>query len=153
MRKSLMITSLTALALATNALGQAAMETLMTHSISTAVGTHVGTALGNATNALANRTANQTSTSMRTGAVQHASVSAARRGNSQKANLPGSSAAPANNGSGSLIASIQGGEKASGCAANANQATANGSQAAGQNCDSAPGAGSHPSVVNLPAPK
>ena len=153
MRTSLLVISLTAVALATNAAGQATVETLMTHSVSTAVGTHVGTALGNATNALANRVANRTSATTRTGVVSHQTVSRRAARAPQAANGFASTQAPPQSGNGSMIASIQGGEKPPGCAANSKPAGANGSQAAPQSCGFSLGAASHPSVVNLPAPK
>jgi hypothetical protein len=160
MRKSLLTIGIIAAAIAfsATAAAQATLETLMTHSISTTVGTHAGTALANATNALANRVANQTSaTTGRTVVVPRQTVSASRRAAARQTQGQAALAtttAPASSGNGSLIASIQGGEKpqtVSGCAA---VATAPDAKGANQNCAAPISTGdAHPSVVNLPAPQ
>jgi hypothetical protein len=136
-----------------SAFAQATLETLMTHSVSSAVGTHAGTALGRATNALANRVAQQTPS-----ATSHTSsaVYPSRRPGAPKTTqtvTTGATATPAaTTGNGSLIASIQGGEpRAVNCMATPKGA--NSKNAGSQNSCAAATSHSadHPSVVNLPA--
>jgi len=161
MRKSLITLWIivTAIAFSASAAAQATFETLMTHSVSTAVGTHAGTALGRATNALANHVATQTSAATartsvaprRTAVPSHpVTAKAALAGKSSK---DSSQPASANtSGDGSLIASIQGGERpraASSCASG-NKTDA---KVADQSCGVQPSADAHPSVINLPAPQ
>lgn len=150
MNKSLLTLALTAVAaFSVPASAQATFETLMTHSISTAVGTHAGTALGRATNALAGNVANRTSAVTRTNvAPQRTAGARAVAGRT----VPGtkSQTAAASAGSGSLIASIQGGERTNSAPACAEKTSAAGAQAA--NCATQP-TDEHPSIVNLPAPK
>src|SRR5437764_10614061 len=93
------------IAFSANALGQAAAEAVLTHSISTSVGTHVGTALGNATNQLGGKLGRQTST-----AAQRQVITTVKPGVQGKAKLPPTTATPQGPSNGSLIASIQGGE-------------------------------------------
>src|SRR5215472_8832117 len=137
------LTWLAALAVfSASALAQATLETLMTHSVSTSVGTHAGTALGRATNALAGRVAQQTSTT-----TSHANspqtISTSRHGGAAGAGStatttvsPTWTAGVPVPGNGSLIASIQGGERNStGCRASAKTGTGKSTaETASQNC-------------------
>jgi hypothetical protein len=111
---------------------------------------HGGTALGNATNRLAGRVAQQTSTS-----VPHQVITTVKPGAGGKSKVPVASTAPAPlSGNGSLIASIQGGERQAGCAPAAKTADAKGPAKAATQNNCAPAAQAkddHPSVVNLPA--
>jgi hypothetical protein len=150
MRTFLLAGLVATVAFSASASAQAAAEAVLTHSISTGVGTHVGTALGNATNRLAGRVAQQTST-----AVPHQVITTVRPVVGGNLKGPVASTAPAPlSGNGSLIASIQGGERQAGCApatktadakAPAKATTQNNCTAAAQAKDG------HPSVVNLPA--
>lgn len=151
MNKSLLALALTAIAaFSVPASAQATFETLMTHSVSTAVGTHAGTALGRATNALADKVGSRTSTVVPRTTLGPQGVAAARRTRvGSTATGATSQTAATSAGNGSLIASIQGGERTNSAPACAEKTSAAGAQAA--NC--APAADSHPSVVNLPAPK
>jgi hypothetical protein len=155
MKRTLLTASITAVVIAfsAGAAAQATFETLMTHSVSTAVGTHAGTALGNATNALANRVAGQTATATRPNAARQtlttrrAGATKAAVGSSKSITSP-ASAKPSGNGS--LIASIQGGERTrpgSVCAQGAETGDAKG---ANQSCGAET---AHPAVINLPAPQ
>lgn len=138
-----------------NALAQATVETLMTHSVSSAVGTHAGTALGRAINGAANKLANQTSTIPSPAPRQ--TVLTPRRAGARTAShvqtKVASTPVPAEtSGSGSLIASIQGGEpKPVSCAQTAKTQNGKSSAPAARNCAADTSADSHPSVVNLPA--
>jgi len=144
------------------ALAQATLETLMTHSVSTSVGTHAGTALGRATNALAGRVAQQTSTTTShatspptISTPQRARAAATRRSQTATASSAWAPNTPLP-GNGSLIASIQGGERHStGCRTSATTGDRKSTGAtASQNCAAAsPPAVDHPSVINLPAPQ
>lgn len=153
MRKLLLLFWLTAavVALSVSAAAQATFETLMTHSVSSAVGTHAGTTLGRATNALANRVAAQTpSVTSRSNAAAHRAVTP-RRGALKTVPANSSGVAASQIPAGSLIASIQGGERnvASSCSQNAG-----GAKTVNQTCAAAvPATDSHPSVVNLAEPK
>jgi hypothetical protein len=151
MRTFLLAGLVAMVAFSANASAQAAAEAVLTHSISTGIGTHVGTALGNATNRLAGRVAQQTST-----AVPHQVITTVKPGAGGNSKVSVASTAPAPpSGNGSLIASIQGGERQpTGCAATAKAADAKApAKAAMQNnCTAAAQAkDDHPSVVNLPA--
>jgi hypothetical protein len=149
-KNSLLTIALTVVAtFSTNASAQATFETLMTHSISTAVGTHAGTALGRATNALANSVSNRTSTVVpRTNVAPQKTAAQRARATANNGTTPASAFATST-GNGSLIASIQGGERTNSAPACAEKADPAGAPTA--NCATA--ADSHPSVVNLPAPK
>jgi hypothetical protein len=151
MYRLLLTSALTAIAaFSVPASAQATFETLMTHSISTAVGTHAGTALGRAANALADRVGNSTST-----VVPRTTLGPQRAAGARRAQVGSTAAgttsqtAAASAGNGSLIASIQGEERTNSAPACAEKTSAAGAQAS--SC--APAADSHPSVVNLPAPK
>lgn len=151
MRTFLLAGLVSMVALSANASAQAAAEAVLTHSISTGIGTHVGTALGNATNRLAGRVAQQTST-----AVPHQATTTARPGVRGQSNTAVASTVPASpSGNGSLIASIQGGERqATGCTPATKSADANAPAKATtqNNCAAAAQIkDDHPSVVNLPA--
>lgn len=151
MNKSLLPLALIAVAaFSVHASAQATFETLMTHSISTAVGTHAGTALGRATNALAEKVGNRTSTVVprTTHGTQTAAAARRTRGGSTAVGTTPQTPVTSD-GNGSLIASIQGGERTNSAPACAEKTSATGAQA--PNC--APAGDSHPSVVNLPAPK
>ena len=157
------LTVLAALAVfSATALAQATLETLMTHSVSTSVGTHAGTALGRATNGLAGRVAQQTSTAT-SRATSPQTISTPRHAGAT-ATQRTQTAAPPNAwvpdkplpGNGSLIASIQGGERhTTGCRASTKTGDAKSTgETAPQNCAAgAPPAADHPSVINLPAPQ
>lgn len=139
------------------AFAQATLETLMTHSVSSAVGTHAGTVLGRATNVMANRVAQQTpsATSHATSAYTPKRAGIAKARTTQRV-TPATAAPATTSGNGSLIASIQGGEpRTKSCAASANTADTR-NVAAGSQTACAPLArqsADHPAVVNLPAPK
>lgn len=158
MRKSILAALAVMAVFSASAFAQATLETLMTHSVSSAVGTHAGTVLGRATNTMANRVAQQTST-----ATSHvtSTVSAPRRAGVAKVRTtqtttPITAASTTTSGNGSLIASIQGGEpRTRGCTTSAKtgdtKTVAAGSQSA---CAPIPRqTPDHPSVVNLPAPQ
>ena len=153
MKRTLLTFALTAVGVfSANASAQASLETLMTHSISTAIGTHAGTALGRATNALANGVGNRTSSVVpRSNVAPQRTVGAQRArtnrvGANRTAPAAGSRTAATSPGNGSLIASIQGGERIS-----STPACAEGANSQAGNCATAVDA--HPSVVTLPAPK
>lgn len=151
MRPRISLALLASIALfSATAVAQAALETLMTHSTSSAVTTHAGTALGNAINRAAGNVTHQTATA--TGRVIAVPQTASARGNAARArtanaateasvSTPGSS-------HGSLIASIQGGEPRS-SAKNLKPCDAT----AGTNCAASVQNQDHPAVVNLPAAK
>jgi|SRR5579864_124756 len=157
MRKSILFALAGMAAFSASAFAQATLETLMTHSVSSAVGTHAGTVLGRATNAMANKVAQQTPS-----AASHAtSAFTPKRAGTAKARTTQATtpvtAAPATaSGNGSLIASIQGGEpRTRGCTASAKAGDTKNVAAASHNA-CAPvtrQAADHPSVVNLPAPQ
>lgn len=154
MRTLILTALLAAVALfSTTALAQAALETLMTHSTSSAVTTHAGTALGNAINRAAGNVAHQTATS--TGRVITVPQTASSRRNAAKpgstnAVTPAPVSGPVSS-NGSLIASIQGGEpRSTSKNAKACNTTA---AAAGANCAAILQTPDHPAVVNLPAAK
>jgi hypothetical protein len=149
MRTFLLAVLVVTVAFSVNASAQAAAEAVLTHSISTGIGTHVGTALGNATNQLAGRVAQQTST-----AVPHQVITTVKPGVRGQSTLPAASTAPTQpSGNGSLIASIQGGERqATGCAPAKTADAKAPAKAVTQTCAAAAQAkDDHPSVVNLPA--
>jgi hypothetical protein len=152
MRTFLLAVLVATVGFSANASAQAAAEAVLTHSISTGIGTHVGTALGNATNQLAGRVAQQTST-----AVPHQVITTVKPGAHGNSKAPVASTTPAQpSGNGSLIASIQGGERqATACtpATKAADAKAPAKAATQNNCVAGPAQAKddHPSVVNLPA--
>lgn len=143
------------LGLSTYASAQATVETVLTHGLASSAGTGIGTTLGNATNQLAGRVGQQTST-----ATPRQGVTVVKGAPRTRAKVPsaGSAAQPA---SGSLIASIQGGERQEGSCPH-QPAAAPAVKGAGEahptkpshsDCRTqpAPAADAHPSVVNLPA--
>ena len=138
------------IAFSANALGQAAAEAVLTHSISTSIGTHVGTALGNATNQLAGKLGQQTST-----AAPRQVMPTIKPGAQGRAKLAPAVAAPHAAVNGSLIASIQGGEpKATACMSTPKPADkAQPTSAPQKNCQAPGRDAAHPAVVNLPAPQ
>jgi hypothetical protein len=157
------LTGLAAVAVfSATAFAQATLETLMTHSVSTSVATHAGTALGRATNALAGKVAQQTSTttshasSPQTSSTRRrAGAAATRRTQTETASTAWAGDTPLP-GNGSLILSIQGGERHStACRAPAKTGEAKPTgETVSQNCAvAAPQAVDHPSVINLPAPQ
>lgn len=159
MRTRISTALLAAVAFSTTAFAQATLETLMTHSTSSAVSTHAGTALGNAINRAAGNIAHQTATT--TGRVTAAPKNTPARRAAAKA--PATSAetfappylAPIS-GNGSLIASVQGGEQRSSTPSAKEKACdiTTAPAAEGPSCSAAvPGPADHPSVVNLPAPQ
>ncbi|HEV2699614.1 MAG TPA: hypothetical protein VGU90_16600 [Terriglobales bacterium] len=153
MRKLMLVVLAAAglIAFSANALGQAASEAVLTHSISTSIGTHVGTALGNATNQLAGKLGQQTST-----AVPRQVITTVKPGAQGKAKLPPATTTPQGPSNGSLIASIQGGEpKAATCtpAAKPTDIKAQPISAPQKNCQAPGRDAAHPAVVNLPAPQ
>jgi hypothetical protein len=161
MRTRILTALLAAVAFSTTAFAQATLETLMTHSTSSAVSTHAGTALGNAINRAAGNVAHQTATT--TGRVTPVPRTASVSGHKTTGKTPVTSvetfappySAPIS-GNGSLIASIQGGEqRSSATSGNAKSCDATTTPAgATPNCAvAAPQAADHPSVVNLPAPQ
>ena len=162
MRKSLITVwiTVTAIAFSATATAQATFETLMTHSVSTAVGTHAGTALGRATNALANHVAAQTSSATtrtsvaprRTATPSHA-VTAKPVVLGTRDHASSQSASAKASGDGSLIASIQGGERPRAASICAPSTKAADGKVADQSCGAQPSTDAHPSVVNLPAPQ
>jgi hypothetical protein len=152
MRTFLLAVLVATVGFSANASAQAAAEAVLTHSISTGIGTHVGTALGNATNQLAGRVAQQTSTT-----VSRPVITTVKPGSHGNSKGPVVSTTPAEStGNGSLIASIQGGERqATGCAAAAKAADAKAPAKAATQNNCVAGAtqtkDDHPSVINLPA--
>lgn len=152
MRPHISLVLLASIALfSTTAVAQAALETLMTHSTSSAVTTHAGTALGNAINRAAGNVTHQTATA--TGRVTAVPQTASpARGNAARARTTNaaSEASLSTPGSshGSLIASIQGGEPRS-SAKNLKPCDVT----AGTNCAASVQNQDHPAVVNLPAAK
>lgn len=152
MRPRISLALLASIALfSTTAVAQAALETLMTHSTSSAVTTHAGTALGNAINRAAGNMAHQTATTTgrvitvpQTGSTARGNAARARTTNAATP-APVSTPGPSN---GSLIASIQGGEPRS-SAKNLKPCDAT----AGPNCAASVQNQDHPAVVNLPAAK
>jgi hypothetical protein len=133
---------------------QAAAESALTHALSSGAGTNLGTTMGKATGRLAGRVGQQTSV---VGSQKIINVKPGAPGAKTPATTP-TQTGPA----GSMIASIEGGEnQQSNCAAAVKtEDKAAAAKAAGsgssptQNCVNVPTqADSHPSVVNLPAPK
>lgn len=153
MRTLILTALLAAVALfSTTAVAQAALETLMTHSTSSAVATHAGTALGNAVNRAAGNVAHQTATSAgRVITVPQTASSrrTAARAGSTNAVTPAPVSGPVSS-NGSLIASIQGGEPRS---ASKNAKACATAAAAGANCAATLQTPDHPAVVNLPPAK
>lgn len=150
MRPRIPLALLASIALfSTTAVAQAALETLMTHSTSSAVTTHAGTALGNAINRAAGNMAHQTATT--TGRVitvpQTGSRRNAARARTANATTPAPVLTPGPS-NGSLIASIQGGEPRA-SAKNLKPCDAT----AGPKCAASVQNQDHPAVVNLPAAK
>jgi hypothetical protein len=152
MRTFLLAVLVATVGFSANASAQAAAEAVLTHSISTGIGTHVGTALGNATNRLAGQVAQQTST-----AVPHQVITTVKPGARGNSKVPVASTTPAQpSGNGSLIASIQGGERQpAACTPATKTADAKAPAKAGSqanNCAAvAQAKDDHPSIVNLPA--
>ena len=162
MRRSILTVLAAVAVFSATALAQATLETLMTHSVSTSVATHAGTALGRATNALAGKVAQQTSTTtshatspQTISTPRHAGTAATRRTQTATELNAWAPDTPLP-GNGSLIRSIQGGERhPTDCRASAKtgEAKSTGGTAL-QNCAvAAPQAVDHPPVINLPAPQ
>ena len=142
--KTLLGTAVCFMALSGLASAQAAVEGALTHGLSGAATASAGKALGQIGNQLAGRLGQQTSNAVRP------AVTTVRPGAQKIARVPRmmpAPSAPAMN-SGSLIASIQGGEpqQAKACTAPDQKQT----QCVGTN---AADKDSHPAEITLPAPK
>lgn len=134
---------------------QAAVEGALTHGIASGAGSSLGTALGRATGQLAGRVGQQTSA---VGSQKIINV---------KPGAPGAKAAKAGMmptqgaSTGSMIASIEGGENQQPSCSTAVKAEAKPTDAKGpvsgasqtQNCVNTQAADAHPAVITLPAPK
>ncbi|MBV9624314.1 MAG: hypothetical protein JOZ14_10075 [Acidobacteria bacterium] len=133
------------------AMAQAAAEAVLTHGVAATAGTSLGTALGGATSQLAGRVGQQTSTATpRSGmtVVNGAPRSARRVASARQSKQPAAT--------GSLIASVQGGERSeSGCSSPAAKTNTPQSSPQQADCKTQKTAASdaHPSVINLPAAK
>jgi hypothetical protein len=135
---------------------QATAETVLTHGLASTAGTSIGTALGGATNQLAGRVGQQASTTAPRPQVTVVKGAARTR---RRVLTP----RPTQPASGSLIASIQGGERQeSSCPPQpaagqvvVGQTNSPGSKPQQTDCKAhkVPAVDAHPSVVNLPAPK
>lgn len=89
------------------AFGQAAVEGALTHGLSSSAGTGLGNALGHATNRLAGRVAQQTSNATARAVASGTRANQATAGPRSSANATSAQPVPG----GSMIVSIQGGEK------------------------------------------
>ena len=138
------------LALINSASGQAAVEGALTHALSGATGTAAGKALGQVGNQLAGRLGQQTSN------VVTPRVTTARPGPQKGMRAPAVATQPPTASTGSLIASIQGGEtsNAKSCAPQNSEKKASPETAADCNvAKTLTNTDPHPSEITLPAPK
>jgi len=138
------------LALINTALGQAAVEGALTHALSGGVGATAGKALGQVGNQLAGRLGQQTSNAV------SPRMTTVRPGPQKGIKAPAVASQPPTTSTGSLIASIQGGEtpNARTCAPQNSEKKA--SPETTTDCNVAKtltNSDAHPSEITLPAPK
>jgi hypothetical protein len=138
------------LALTGSALGQAAVEGALTHALSGATSTAAGKALGQVGNQLAGRLGQQTSN------VVSPRVTTVRPGPQKGIKVPAVATQPPTTNTGSLIASIQGGETSNAKTCASQNPEKNASSETVTDCKvvkTSAATDAHPSEITLPAPK